>query len=78
MQTVVLVYYRSYSGKGYGILNFVSQLSLPLELVESLDPHQLQIYLCGYMNCYPDDFIGYEFAPISAYPVVWEGGVYDN
>ncbi|ULJ68668.1 hypothetical protein MIS45_07660 [Wielerella bovis] len=62
MQNTVIVYYRLYDNRPH-----VAQLSLPVTLLSSLTAQQLRIYLCGYVDCYPDNLIRFQIIPVSQF-----------
>lgn len=62
MQNTIMVYYRLYDNHPY-----VAQFNLPVTLLNGLTESQLRIYLCGYVDCYPDDLIRFQIMPISQF-----------
>lgn len=62
MQNTVTVYYRLSNNRPY-----VAQFNLPVALLSTLTEQQLRIYLCGYVDCYPDDLIRFQITPVSQF-----------
>ena len=62
MQNTVMVYYRLSDNRPH-----VAQFSLPVALLNRLTEKQLRIYLCGYVDCYPADLIGFQIMPVSLF-----------